>query len=152
MPGPGQEEYRIHLDSGVMHRFAVGDTKTAEGWDVVAPSGGATGNWLAVLEPDQGDDLGNANVTITVGQKRWRVLPAATLTGNKTITLGTTNARDGHTIEITRLDTTAYTLAIVNGGSGGGTLMTMAASERTFCKAYFDGTDWLLREGHVIPA
>lgn len=94
---------------------------------------------------DFGDALTDADATIAIGDGRWRALPAATLSTGRTITLGTTDAVKGDTITIVRHDTTANTLAVVNGGPGAGTLHTMAVSAKAVARFRFDGTDWQLR-------
>jgi hypothetical protein len=47
-------------------------------------------------------------------------------------------------LRIVRLDVGAWTVAVVNGGTGAGTLITMPVSVRYWAEFYFDGTDWLL--------
>ena len=42
-----------------------------------------------------------------------------------------------------RTSTSAQTAAIVNGGTGAGTLVTLPASKVNFAVATFDGTNWL---------
>lgn len=111
---------------------------------------------LAVKDPDgliwplltgsMGAALTDADATITVAGGNRRVLSASTLTDNRTITLGTSGAANGDTIEIVRFDTGAYTVAVVNGGVGAGTLLTFAVSARLYAKFKFDGTDWALDE------
>ena len=93
-----------------------------------------------------GAALTDAPATITVAQGKWRVLPAATLSATRAFTLGTTGAVAGDQITITRLDTTANTITVVNGGAGAGTLATLPVSTTGFVKAQFDGTNWALRE------
>lgn len=102
------------------------------------------GIYDAVFAAPKGADLTDAAVTITIAQGRWRVLPAAILSANRIITLGTTGAAAGDRIEITRLDAGAFTLAFVNGGAGAGTLVTLPVSKVNFARFYFDGTNWLL--------
>jgi hypothetical protein len=92
-----------------------------------------------------GADLTNSNVTITVAQGRWRKLPASTLSGNHTCTLSTVGAIAGDEIEITRYDLTANTYAIIDGGSGTPTLITLAASKLGYVRARFDGANWILK-------
>jgi hypothetical protein len=145
--GPPIPKYRVHLDQGGFYRFAVGDVLTPDDVTVIGGTGGTGGNWLLVRDDDAGANLTDANATIQVGGKRWRTLPAATLTANRTLTLGTTNAAAGDWIEITRLDVEAYTLAIANGGAGAGTLITMPVSTRYWFRAYFNGTNWIPRAG-----
>jgi hypothetical protein len=148
--GPYVADYLCPLDRPVLYRWAAGDTTTDDSWTALEPSLGSAGRYLDVPELDKGSDLGDGNATIYVSGKRWRRLPAATLTGNSTLTLGTTGAREGHTIEVTRLDVGAYTYAIVNGGAGAGTLCTMPVSARAWAYFYFDGTNWLHRRSCLM--
>lgn len=94
----------------------------------------------------KGADLTDAPATITVAQGKWRVLPAATLSATRAFTLSTTGAVAGDQITITRLDATANTITVVNGGAGAGTLATLPVSTTGFVKCQFDGTNWALRE------
>lgn len=94
---------------------------------------------------EKGSNLTDASVSITVAQGKWRALPASTLTTGRTITLSTTGAALNDQITITRLDATANTLAVVNGGAGAGTLLTMPVSKVNFGVFQFDGTNWALR-------
>jgi hypothetical protein len=137
--------YVIPLDQPRLYRWAAGGTLVADGVTVLDHSGGTAGNWLEVVEDDAGDDLVDGNATIQVGGNRWRTLPAATLTQNSTLTLGTTNAQAGHWLDITRLDIGAFTYAIANGGAGAGTLITFPVSTRYCARCQFDGTNWKLR-------
>lgn len=93
-----------------------------------------------------GADLTDADATIAVAAGYWRKMPAATLSANRAITLGTTGAAAGDQITITRLDATANTLAVINGGAGAGTLVTLPASKVAFARFQYDGTNWALRE------
>jgi hypothetical protein len=73
------------------------------------------------------------------------VLPAATaLTASRTLTVNTDSAVTNETISIVRLGLGAFTLVIVNGGTGGGTLLTMPASKARAATLTYDGTNWLL--------
>lgn len=148
--GPNQAHYIMPIDRPVPYRFALGDTTTDDGWTALESSLGTAGRWLDMPEADKGADLADGNATIQVGGKRWRTLPAATLTGSSTLTLGTTGARAGHTLLITRLDVGAYTYAIVNGGAAAGTLCTMPVSARAWAFSYFDGTNWLHRASGLM--
>jgi hypothetical protein len=94
--------------------------------------------------PTAGPDLSDAAVTITIDQGAVRRLPAATLSGNRVVTLGTTNAAARQVLRIVRDDATANTLTIANGGGGGGNVVVLPASKTGFCEAVFDGTDWKL--------
>ncbi len=97
-----------------------------------------------LLTGAMGAALTDASPTINIGDGGRRVLPASTLSANRTITLGTTSAVLGNVIEITRLDVGAFTVAVVNGGAGAGTLMTFAVSAREYASFRFDGTNWQL--------
>jgi hypothetical protein len=99
-----------------------------------------------LLTGAMGAALTDADATIQIGDGGRRVLPDATLTANRTVTLGTTSAVAGDIIEIARIDTEAFTLAVVNGGPGAGTLLTMAVSAMLYGKFRFDGTNWALSE------
>jgi hypothetical protein len=85
--GPPIPKYRVHLDQGGFYRFAVGDVLTPDDVTVIGGTGGTGGNWLLVRDDDAGANLTDANATIQVGGKRWRTLPAATLTANRTLKL-----------------------------------------------------------------
>lgn len=148
--GPYVPDYLLPLDRPVVYRWAAGNTTTDDDWTALEPSSGSAGRYLDIPEQDHGDDLGDGNATIQVGGKRWRVLPVSTLTQNSVLTLGTTGARAGHCLDVTRLDVEAYTYAIANGGAGGGTLCTMPVSARAWGSFYFDGTNWLHRRSGLM--
>jgi hypothetical protein len=153
-PGPLDQRFAIPLDYPALYRWAIGNADTADGVSTIAGNGGAAGNWvlvhhLGILLP-AGDALTDGNQTIHVTGGFHRTLPAATLTGNATITLGTTNARSGYVIEILRLDVGNYTVTIANGGDGGGTLVTLPTSSRARFVGAFDGTNWSRRDAHVL--
>lgn len=98
-----------------------------------------------------GTALTDADATIQVGGGNWRVLPAATLSTNRQLTLGTTSAVAGDQIELTRLDLTANTYTIINGGAGAGTLLVFPVSKLGCAKFQFDGTNWALRSFGMQP-
>ena len=149
--GPPIVHYAVPLDMPGLFRWVADSALADDGVTVIVPTGGgALGAWVRVREADRGADLTDANATLVVGGKRWRTLPAATLTANRTATLGTTNAAAGDTIGITRLDVGAFTYAIANGGAGGGTLATMPVSARAHLVAYFDGTNWSHRASGLL--
>ena len=143
--GPQVSHYEIPLDNGKRYRFEPGNLQTADSIAVLNHQGGTDGKWLRVPVVDKGADLTDASVSINAGQNDWRVLPAATLTASRIITLATTNAEEGTILVITRLDVGAFTLQIDNGGAGAGTLITLPVSVRYFAAFYYDGTNWLLR-------
>lgn len=104
----------------------------------------SAGGWIKA-GVSTGADLGDASVSIDVsgGGHKYN-LPAATLTTNRTVTLATTGATNGAIIQIWRFDTTANTLAIVNGGTSGGTLYTFPASTKIIADFRYDSLagDW----------
>jgi hypothetical protein len=97
--------------------------------------------------PAKGADLTDAAQTILVTQGKWRVLPAATLSAARVVTVGTTGAVNGDIIRITRRDQTANALTITNGGVGAGSPAILPASKQGFVDVIFDGTDWSLYAG-----
>ena len=142
--GPMVEHYEVPLDLARLYRWVVSDTSTTDGLAVLGHSGGTVGRWTLVRVSERGADLRDAVATSQVVANFWRVLPAATLTANHVLTVGTTNAVVGDVITVTRLDVTAWTYAIVNGGVGAGTIITMPVSVRYWAKVAFDGTNWVL--------
>jgi hypothetical protein len=151
-PGPSTERYAIPLDYPRLYIWRIKTPDTADGVTILTHVGGVTGQWELVRHDDRGADLTDANVTLTVGGGSWRVMPAAILSTGRTLTIDDALAQEGDTLTITRLDVTANTLAIVNGGVGAGTLITMPVSVRAYAKLYFNGTDWLLRESAQMPS
>jgi len=149
---PLVEKYYFPLDRPVPFRFAAGDATTDDGWTALESSGGPAGRWLDMPEVSLGANItfsaGAATITVA-GKKRRRVVSGALAT-NSTLTLGTTGARAGHELLLSLLDSAAYTLAVVNGGSGAGTLATKASGAMRFVHTYFDGTDWVLLDSHAI--
>jgi hypothetical protein len=84
-----------------------------------------------------------ATQTIQITGGNWRTIP--TLGQGGTLTVGTTGAVAGDELTITRTSTDAQTYAIVNGGTGAGTLVTMPNSKINFADIQFDGTNWALK-------
>lgn len=149
--GPPVAHYALFLDlPGAPYRWAVGSDAAEDEYTAIVPTGGGSlGAWLRTREDDQGETITGTD-TITVGGKRWRRIAVGALSANATLTLSTTNAVAGDWIEFTRLDVGAYTVAFVNGGPAAGTLVTLPVSARAYCKVYFDGTNWLLRDSHTM--
>lgn len=85
---------------------------------------------LAVLHDPLriGDDLTDADVTITVAQGNRRKLPASTLTANRVLALDTTGAIHGHRQTIVREDTEAFTYEVRDATTGGTLLHTFASA------------------------
>jgi hypothetical protein len=103
-----------------------------------------------LLTGAMGASLTDADQTLVIGDGGRRVLPDSTLTDNRTKTLGTSGAVAGDVIEIARLDTEAFTMAIVNGGPGAGTLLTFPVSTMLYGCFKFDGTNWALDRRRAI--
>jgi hypothetical protein len=139
------ERYAVVLELGKIFAWNLYGTQTHDGITVIAPQSGGpgAGRWVAVRHDERGDDLTDADVTISVSGKRTRVLPAATLTANHTLTLSTTGAVLGDELLIVRNDATAYTYTLINGGAGAGNVAAMPISNRAWCLARFDGTNWI---------
>ncbi len=149
--GPALPEYVFPLDLGRVFRWSPDTNLDDDARTTLEASGGFPGVYIEVRAPDLGADLtSSASQTLTVGGGAWRRIPAATLSANVTLTLSTTNARSGDSISVTREDTGAFTVAFVNDGPALGTLVTMPVSAKSFVKVYFDGTDWVRRESHLM--
>ena len=150
--GNTSPEYNMPLDKGgAIFEWIPSGTDAVDSETVFGNQGGVPGTWRRVREDTKGADLADANATIQIGGKAWRVLPISTLTDNRVLTLGTTNARAGDQLTITRLDVEAFTYQIDNGGAGVGTLVTFAVSVRSFADLQFDGTNWLLKRASQMP-
>lgn len=145
---PIVEQYLRVVGVPGLFRFVPESSDADDGWTTLAPNG--NGRYKRIALPDKGANLAGTSQTIYVTGGPWRVLPASSLTTNITITLGTTGAQEGDTLELTRLDVGAYTAAIANGGNSGGTLCTMPVSARAWGLFYFDGTDWLHRRSGLM--
>jgi hypothetical protein len=148
--GPTLPHYILPLDRPALYRFAIGDITTDDDWTALEPTGGTVGRYLDVPEKNLGANLADGTSTIYVGGKKRRRLVASTLTQNSSCTLSATGAREGHELELSLLDSAAWTFALVNGGAGAGTLATKAAGEKRFVRVYFDGANWLLLDSHAI--
>lgn len=93
----------------------------------------------------QGAALSDLNLTRGLSNGSEFGLPNATLSANRTLTLDTTGTpATGEIIRVNRLDSNAFTYAIINGGPGAGTKLTFAASVRAAADFKFDGTNWQL--------
>ena len=103
---------------------------------------GPTGATGGAFEPTTGT-LTDANATKHISDGAQLVLPAATLSATRTLTLGTSGSpAAGDTITVVRLDATANTYVVANGGGGGGTLYTFPVSTKQATSFKFDGTNW----------
>ena len=149
--GPPVAHYALFLDlPGAPYRWAPGSSAVEDEYTAIVPTGGGTaGAWLRTREDDQGDAITGTD-TLTVGGKRWRRIAVGALSANATLTLSVENAVAGDWIEVTRLDVGAYTVAFVNAGPAAGTLVTFPVSSRAFARFYCNGTDWLVRDSHLM--
>ena len=84
-----------------------------------------------------GTDVGDADVTLTVGTSNPYQRYATTLTANRTVTLDTTGAINGDSFRIIRTGLGAFTLDV-------GGLRTIASATEAFVDVSFDGTAWIL--------
>jgi hypothetical protein len=109
-------------------------------------------NWASLaLYPSYpsfaGVNLVDGNAVVSPGNDKASeyVLPAATLTANRNVTLQTSSAVTGQLVRIVRKDLTANTYAVINGGTNGGTLFTFGASPTGVqaVTAYYNGVDWV---------
>lgn len=139
------ERYAVVLELGKIFAWNLYGTDDHDGVTVIAPqSGGAgSGRWVAVRPDELGEDLTNADAMIAVSGKRTRILPPATLTSNHTLTLDDEGAVQGDELLIVRNDIAAYTYTLINGGADAGNVAVMPVSNRAWCCARFDGTDWI---------
>lgn len=144
-PGPQTDiRYAVVLELGPeIFKWYLYASDAADGVNVIAPSGGASGRWKRARFDDRGDDLGDANITLLVSGGRTRILPTATLTADRTLTLDDAGAVQGDEILVVRNDAAAFVLTIANGGAGGGNVAVMPVSSRAWCLARFDGTNWI---------
>lgn len=142
--GPNVPHYNFPIDRGRSFRFVADDTDTDDGIAVIATNGqGQAGRWKLIRQPIKGADLTDtAAQDVGVSGDFWRVLPSIPITQNITLTLVTANAEEGDIITITRQDVALFTVAVVNGGPGGGTLVTFPVSQKAFGDFYYDGTNW----------
>lgn len=93
--------------------------------------------------PTAGSNLNDADATIAIDGGAQYVLPAATLTANRTITLGVTGSPVvGETIIILRRDATNKTLTVVDDASTN--LVTMPASTKMGAYFRYNGTHYTL--------
>ena len=102
--------------------------------------------FLDSLHAAAGTAIPDSDSTIVIGDGAWRRVAAGSQTNNRTTTLGTTGAAAGTWMLIERLDVSAFTRALVNGGGGGGTLITLPGYGISSALFQFDGTNWALRD------
>jgi hypothetical protein len=125
---------------------AAAAQSTADG--AVSVNTTQTNRLNGILKPTEGAALTNADVTVnpaTDGASEY-TLPAATLTGNHTVTLGVTGSPiTGTTVNIVRKDLTANTYAVINGGTNGGTAFTFASAPAgaQVASFFYNSVDWV---------
>lgn len=103
---------------------------------------------INIFKPQAGSNLTDANTSISPGNDQCSeyVLPPATLTTNRTLTIATTGTpKTGLLVRIVRRDFTSNTYALVNGGTNGGTIFTFAASGGNIeaVTVQYNGVDWV---------
>lgn len=91
-------------------------------------------------------DIGDNNTTYTVGTTATTILYNTQLTGNKTVTLGTTNAAKGDKVRVIRNAGTpgAFTLDV-------GGLKTISSGKNGFVDVEFNGSAWVLTAWYIEP-
>lgn len=150
--GPDITHYNTPLDTPRLYQWLVGDVSTLDSLTILGHQGGTLGRWKLVRNPVQGTDLTDADQALTVGENFFRVLPAASpLTAAREKTLSTVNAEAGDIIHVLRLGLGAFTMDIVNGGPGAGTLFSLPASQSWWAKSYFNGIDWVAHSAGQLP-
>lgn len=147
--GPALIEYVYLLDLGEVFRWSPGADLIDDGANAINASGGFPGAYVRVRRAVAGSIGANitadAAQTLLTSEGELRRIPVATLTQNVALTLGTTNAAAPDIIEVSRFDVGAFTVTIVNGGPGAGTLVTLPVSQRSNAVCQFNGTDFILR-------
>lgn len=112
---------------------------------------------VTAVVPKRAAALTDASATKSPGTDKASqyVLPAATLTTARTLTLGTAGSpATSLAVEVVRFDLTANTFAVINGGAGAGTLLTFGASptEAQGATFTFDGTNWSLTAFYFVAS
>jgi len=102
------------------------------------------------VEAVRGTPLTDADATKTVGLGNRYTMPSGVLSTTRTFTLIPTGATVGEVVSFERLDTSANTMVVANGGPGGsGTIYTFPASQKRAADFIFaSATSWALA-GHV---
>lgn len=119
-------------------------------FDLITYSGPSLVGSLGVLKVNFIQD-GVSSIARTDGSGFF-VAPG-TLSQNSQVTLDVTGCTTGEAFKIVRYDSGAFTLAIINGGVGGGTLYTFPASTVREATFRFDGTNFtLLTHARLEPS
>jgi len=111
----------------------------------------------SVYGPIPASNLTNASVTVNpaTDSASEYVMPTATMSANRTVTLGTTGSpATNDVVRVICNDFAGHNLVIANGGVGGGTLFTFSGTPATSLGAsfYFDGTNWKFLSTYPIVA
>ncbi len=140
--------------------FLVGDATLQQNVNLMPGAAGSKGQgcifmwngtaWVPLSAfypiPAQGANLGDANVTVTrAGAFSQYTMPGSSMSANRTVTLPSAaqGALPGDVALISRLDTTAFSLTVANGGPGAGNIAVLPASKQNFAMAWFNGTNWI---------
>lgn len=97
-------------------------------------------------EAPEGSPLADtAAQTVEISTGNWHELDV--LSQDSTLTLGVQEPPlcAGAEMTVTRQDASAFTFAIINGGPGAGTLLTMPVSKKYSAVFQYDGTNWKLK-------
>jgi len=105
-------------------------------------------NWKRVTHGYE--TRGDADFTLQVLTNGEYQNNTATLTANRTTTLGVTTAYKGSRFRYRTSGLGAFTMAFVNGGGGGGTLITFPALTAKSAEFVYDGTNWQLMQDSII--
>lgn len=130
--------------AAVAASLAAGASIVAASSTVPGTMSAADKKFLDTAHAASGGNIADADGNVNVAGGYWQKLP--TLTGNRSLTIQTAGAVAGDQLTITRTSSAANTAAIINGGSGAGTIYTFPASKVGFVQLQFDGTDWAVRE------
>ncbi len=131
------------VDNGLMYRWVADDTTATNGLTVIGHTGGDAGRWHAIFgDTAASAALGNADATLSIGSGTIFTMPASTLSDDRTLTLSPTGVPVGAVVTIVRNDLSIYTIAVVNGGAGGGTIFTFPAGNTGSADFRFDGTNF----------
>ncbi len=141
LPGRSKKHWAVVIENARLYQWLPDDTTTADGWSIVASTGGGSaGRWKDVPGDLHGADLDDSDGPIAITGKPERDLP--TLARSCTKTLGVAGAAKGHKLVVTITSNAAFTVAFVNGGPGAGTITTKPSGQKWWFQFRFDGADW----------
>jgi hypothetical protein len=122
------------LTGGLLGQYAVGTGQ------------GSGGTGFELWGPAPGTLLPDSDTTVNVSTGSIFVQKGPT-TGNRQTTIGTSGSPVNlEIVQFVRTDTSAHTWAILNGGTGGGTLFTAGSGEKwaVWVQWLTSGTHWVL--------